>query len=73
MKKALITGITGQDGNYLAEFRLPGTYRAVIMVWLRPRLPFLLRSFSDHIRRRQSCAGPMIWSALSIEHQFCSL
>ena len=27
MKKALITGITGQDGSYLAEF-LPGHFRS---------------------------------------------
>ena len=29
MKKALITGITGQDGSYLAEFLLEKGYEAV--------------------------------------------
>ena len=27
MKKALITGITGQDGSYLAEFLLKKNYK----------------------------------------------
>ena len=29
MKKALITGITGQDGSYLAEFLLDKGYRVI--------------------------------------------
>jgi GDPmannose 4,6-dehydratase len=29
MKTALITGITGQDGSYLAEFLLEKGYRVV--------------------------------------------
>lgn len=33
MKKALITGITGQDGSYLAEFLLAKGYRVVGMVY----------------------------------------
>ena len=32
MKKAFITGITGQDGSYLAEFLLEKGYRVVGMV-----------------------------------------
>ena len=32
MKTALITGITGQDGSYLAEFLLAKGYRVVGMV-----------------------------------------
>jgi GDPmannose 4,6-dehydratase len=32
MKKALITGITGQDGSYLAEFLLKKGYRVIGMV-----------------------------------------
>ncbi len=30
MKTALITGITGQDGSYLAEFLLEKGYRVVL-------------------------------------------
>jgi GDPmannose 4,6-dehydratase len=29
MKKALITGITGQDGSYLAEFLLEKGYEVI--------------------------------------------
>ena len=32
MKKALITGITGQDGSYLAEFLLAQDYEVVGMI-----------------------------------------
>ena len=32
MKKALITGITGQDGSYLAEFLLEKGYKVIGMV-----------------------------------------
>ncbi len=32
MKKALITGITGQDGSYLAEFLLEKDYQVYGMV-----------------------------------------
>nr|MBI2905964.1 GDP-mannose 4,6-dehydratase [Chloroflexota bacterium] len=32
MKTALITGVTGQDGSYLAEFLLGQGYRVVGMV-----------------------------------------
>ncbi|MEK6573297.1 MAG: GDP-mannose 4,6-dehydratase, partial [Chloroflexota bacterium] len=32
MKTALITGITGQDGSYLAEFLLSKGYRVAGMV-----------------------------------------
>jgi len=32
MKKALITGITGQDGSYLAEFLLSKGYEVYGMV-----------------------------------------
>jgi len=37
MKKALIVGITGQDGSYLAEFLLAKGY-AVGRVWPASRL-----------------------------------
>ena len=30
MKKALITGITGQDGSYLAEFLLEKGYEVLL-------------------------------------------
>ncbi|MBI4630839.1 MAG: GDP-mannose 4,6-dehydratase, partial [Chloroflexi bacterium] len=32
MKTALITGVTGQDGSYLAEFLLSKGYKVVGMV-----------------------------------------
>ena len=32
MKKALITGVTGQDGSYLAEFLLGKGYKVLGMV-----------------------------------------
>jgi GDPmannose 4,6-dehydratase len=32
MKTALITGITGQDGSYLAEFLLEKGYRVVVNI-----------------------------------------
>lgn len=38
MKKALITGITGQDGSYLAEFLLEKGYE-VHGITLRPPVP----------------------------------
>ena len=34
MKKALITGITGQDGSYLAEFLLEKGFLSVLLVEL---------------------------------------
>lgn len=35
-KKALITGITGQDGSYLAEFLLEKTMRCMVLSAVRP-------------------------------------
>ena len=38
MKKALITGITGQDGSYLAEFLLEKGYEVLYMMAIYPIL-----------------------------------
>ena len=40
MKKALITGITGQDGSYLAEFLLDKDYEVFGMYRRRATDPF---------------------------------
>lgn len=49
MKKALITGITGQDGSYLAEFLLEKGYE----VWgVVRRCSSPIRSRIDHLRDR---------------------
>lgn len=49
MKRALITGITGQDGLYLSEFLLAKGYSVVGLVrgQNNPRLPLLRREFPD--------------------------
>ena len=39
MPKALITGITGQDGSYLAEFLLKQGYEVIGMVRRTSTLP----------------------------------
>ena len=36
MKKALITGITGQDGSYLAEFLIEKAMRYMVLPAARP-------------------------------------
>ena len=43
MKTALITGITGQDGSYLAEFLLAKSYRVSGTVRRSSGLTFLTR------------------------------
>src|SRR3989338_2984086 len=60
MKKALITGITGQDGSYLAELLLEKGYEVYGMVrrssiekfdrieHIRERLRFIQGDLSDH-------------------------
>ena len=35
MKKALVTGVTGQDGSYLAEFLLKNNYKKIFKSKLR--------------------------------------
>ena len=47
MKKALITGITGQDGSYLAELLLEKGYEVWGMV---RRCSSPVRSRIDHLR-----------------------
>ena len=51
MKKALITGITGQDGSYLAELLLEKGYRVHGMVRHGFHLPERLY-VSDHVPHR---------------------
>ena len=46
MKKALITGITGQDGSYLAEFLLEKGYK---VHGIKRRASFLNTQWVDHI------------------------
>lgn len=46
MKKALITGITGQDGSYLAEFLLSKDYE-VHGIIRRPTLSTLIESITS--------------------------
>ena len=45
-KKALITGITGQDGSYLAEFLLSKVMK--FMVWCAGRARFATNGFSTY-------------------------
>jgi GDPmannose 4,6-dehydratase len=42
MKTALITGITGQDGSYLAELLLEKRYTVYGVVELRRTIPYTL-------------------------------
>ena len=51
MKKALIAGITGQDGSYLAEFLLAKGY-AVERVWPASRLSHPLQYARDSAFKR---------------------
>jgi GDPmannose 4,6-dehydratase len=50
MPKALVTGITGQDGSYLAEFLLGQGYEVIGMVRRTSTINFdRIRHFQDHI------------------------
>ena len=50
MRKALITGITGQDGSYLAEFLLEKGYQVIGMVRRTSTLNFeRIRHIQEHI------------------------
>ncbi len=50
MKKALITGITGQDGSYLAEFLLANDYQVIGMVRRTSTITFdRIRHIQDKI------------------------
>ena len=50
MPKALITGITGQDGSYLAEFLLEHGYEVIGMVRRTSTTNFdRIRDFQDRI------------------------
>jgi len=50
MRKALITGITGQDGSYLAEFLLDKGYQVIGMVRRTSTLNFeRIRHIQEHI------------------------
>lgn len=53
-KTALITGITGQDGSYLAEFLLEMNYRVVGMVRRTSTINFdRIRHIQDHVEIAQ--------------------
>ena len=54
MKKALITGITGQDGSYLAELLLEKGYRVHGLV---RRASAFNRSRIDHLRTAENLAS----------------
>ncbi len=46
MKKALITGVTGQDGSYLAEFLLDKGYESTVLNAVhRPLIQSVLITF----------------------------
>ena len=65
-KKALITGITGQDGSYLAEFLLEKGYEVVGMV-RRASTPNHLRlSRRRRAGRMSRGSAPRILSPLSV-------
>lgn len=58
MKKALITGITGQDGSYLAELLLKKNYHVVGLVrHSTKQLPAYLNHCSSHIQLIQGDLG----------------
>jgi len=54
MKSALITGITGQDGSYLAEILLAKGYRVYGLV---RRSSSLARNRIDHLQRMSASSG----------------
>ena len=55
MKKALITGITGQDGSYLAELLLSKGYQVTGMVRRASTETFdRIAHFKDRIAMRQA-------------------
>ena len=59
MKKALITGITGQDGSYLAELLLSKGYQVTGMVRRASTESFdRIAHFKDQITLRQAPAEP---------------
>ena len=45
MKKALVTGITGQDGSYLAELLLEKGYEVHGIIVVHPPLTLIAGSF----------------------------
>jgi len=55
MKKALITGITGQDGSYLAEFLIEKGYEVHGIV---RRSSTMNRSRIDHLTESEQLTGP---------------
>ena len=59
MKKALITGITGQDGSFLAEFLLEKGYE-VHGIIRRSSLPNTQRiqPILEKLHRRATCTYP---------------
>ena len=51
MKKALITGITGQDGSYLAEFLLEKGYK---VIGAKRRTSMICTDRIDHIYHNEN-------------------
>ena len=56
MKKALITGITGQDGSYLSELLIAKGYEVHGIVRLRLNLPTRQRNLSQRKRMNRLTA-----------------
>ena len=52
MKTALITGITGQDGSYLAEFLLSKNYR---VIGLKRRTSLISTGRINHLYQNKNC------------------
>ena len=67
MKTALITGISGQDGSYLAEYLLSHQYRIYGLVRRVPDSIRWLESIRDHVEfvygdmRRPGRMRSIIW------------
>ena len=61
MKKALITGITGQDGSYLAQFLLTKGYQ---VHGIKRRSSLLNTERIDHLYEDPHCLRPAVFSAL---------
>ena len=57
MKTALITGITGQDGSYLAEFLLSKGYKVVGNDCFGLRLKISANAFSQGAKKAVENAG----------------
>jgi GDPmannose 4,6-dehydratase len=57
-KIALITGITGQDGSYLAEFLLGKGYKVIGMV---RRSSLVVKTRIEHLYKEPHTLGPNLF------------